>query len=61
MDYAMKRVLFTLPTEKMIIAPLVSEDVGLLMEYEHKNSEHLAKWEPERSDDYFSYVETNNK
>lgn len=57
----MKRVLFTLPTEKMIIAPLVSEDVGLLMEYEHKNSEHLAKWEPERSDDYFSYVETNNK
>nr|WP_274620483.1 GNAT family N-acetyltransferase [Colwellia maritima] len=41
-------------TDNLIITVLSSEDFSLLATYENNNRVHLSKWEPIRTDNYFT-------
>jgi len=45
----------------MIVSVLRPEDINLLVTYESQNRDHLAKWEPNRKDDYFGFDETKKR
>ncbi|WP_438863191.1 GNAT family N-acetyltransferase [Neptunicella sp.] len=48
----------SLSTAHLQIWVLAPQDYVLLMEYEHANRQHLAKWEPLRPNSYFNAEQT---
>lgn len=50
-----------LTTPNLFITQLKPEHLTLLVEYQNTNREHLAKWEPARTEDYFSREETKKQ
>ncbi len=40
-------------TDRLILRPLTSDDVGTFKNYLNKNREFLRPWEPERGEDYY--------
>lgn len=52
------RLIPELRTENLIISVLKPENFELLTEFKKENRQHLSKWEPIRSDEYFDLEET---
>ncbi|GLS90053.1 alanine acetyltransferase [Psychromonas marina] len=48
-------------TSNLFITLLKPEHLPLLIDYQNVNREHLAKWEPVRTEDYFSRQETKKQ
>jgi len=51
----------TLNTPNLFITLLKPEHLTLLVNYQNENREHLAKWEPARTETYFSLEETKKQ
>jgi ribosomal-protein-alanine N-acetyltransferase len=46
--------IFTVTTERLVIRPLVPDDAARMVAFATTNREHLAPWEPLRTDYYFT-------
>ena len=50
-----------LKTPNMIISLLKVEDINLLVKFQNENKQHLTKWEPTRTLDYYSVEATQKR